>query len=100
MYGTVARMQMKPGAEAELMRLSREDVGVVPGMTFCYVFRSDADSNVAYLAVGFDSKAAYLANADSPEQHERFLRMRALMTADPEWHDGEIVFAFPEADAG
>jgi hypothetical protein len=27
----------------------------------------------------------------SPEQHEHFVELRALLTADPEWHDGDIV---------
>ena len=35
---------------------------------------------------------AYVANADSQEQHERYLQMREWLTADPEWHDGEIVY--------
>ncbi|HET7093825.1 MAG TPA: antibiotic biosynthesis monooxygenase [Thermomicrobiales bacterium] len=96
MYGTVARLRIKPGAEEELLRLSREDVRAIQGIAFTYVFRTDADPTVAYLAVGFESKAAYLANAGSPEQHERYLRLRALMTADPEWHDGEIIFAYPD----
>ena len=35
--------------------------------------------------VGFDSKEAYQKNAESPEQHEHYVRYRTLMTADPEW---------------
>lgn len=96
MYGTVARLHMKPGSEAELLRLSRDDMRDISGAVFGYAYRTDADPAVAYLAVGFESKAAYLANAASPEQHERYLRLRALLTADPEWHDGEIVFSFPD----
>jgi hypothetical protein len=43
------------------------------------------------LATVFTSKEAYLANAGSPEQHQRYLAMRELLAADPDWHDGEIV---------
>jgi hypothetical protein len=52
----------------------------------------DADANEFYVAVVFSSKEAYVANANSPEQNARFQAMRALLTSDPEWHDGEIVY--------
>ena len=31
-----------------------------------------------------------MANADDPAQNERYTAFRALMEADPEWHDGTI----------
>ena len=31
-----------------------------------------------------------MKNADDPAQHERYVAMRALLAADPEWHDGAI----------
>jgi quinol monooxygenase YgiN len=91
MYGTVARMQAKPGAEAELMALSREFEGQITGLVGTYVYRSDEDPTVYWMAVVFTDKAAYHANAQSPEQDARYQQMRALLAADPEWHDGEIV---------
>jgi hypothetical protein len=39
----------------------------------------------------FESKEAYWANAQSPEQNARFLQLRALLLDDPQWHDGVIV---------
>lgn len=51
----------------------------------------EANPNEFYLVAVFESRAAYQTNAASPEQHQRFLELRALLTADPEWHDGEIV---------
>lgn len=92
MYGTIARMQAKPGAAAELMALSREFEGQIPGLVGTYVYQSDADPNVYWMAVMFTDRAAYHANAQSPEQDTRFQQMRALLAADPEWHDGEIIF--------
>jgi len=44
----------------------------------------------------FESKEAYVANAGSPEQHQRYLRMREMLVSDPEWHDGEIIASYPE----
>jgi len=45
------------------------------------------------LVVGFDGKDTYHTNAQSPEQHEAYEAYRALLEADPEWHDGEIIFS-------
>jgi quinol monooxygenase YgiN len=96
MYGTIARMRIKPGSEQQLQKLSEENPATnIPGFVFQHVYRSDADPNEVFLAVGFESKEAYLANAKSPEQHARYEQYRALMTAEPEWHDGEIVFSVP-----
>ena len=96
MYGTIARMQIVPGAEAALQQMSEQETETtIPGFRFQYVFRSDADPTELFMVVGFESKEAYQANATSPDQHQRFEQFRALLTADPEWHDGEIVDARP-----
>ena len=55
----------------------------------------DADPGEVFLVAIFESKEAYWANANSPEQDQRFQEFRALMLADPEWHDGEIVDVMP-----
>ncbi|MFN8422249.1 MAG: antibiotic biosynthesis monooxygenase [Anaerolineae bacterium] len=92
MYGTVARMQIKPGAEAQLMALSKDySAATVPGYVGEYIYRLDNEPNTYYMAVLFDSKEAYHANAQDPAQNERYMQMRALMASDPEWHDGEII---------
>jgi quinol monooxygenase YgiN len=92
MYGTIAKLRIKSGMEAELERLSREEHAQVPGIQFQHVYRMDADPQELYLVVGFATKEAYRANAESPEQHARYEAYRALLDAEPEWHDGEIVF--------
>jgi heme-degrading monooxygenase HmoA len=56
-----------------------------------YVFKSDADPNVHFITTIFESKGAYKKFADSPDQGKRFQKMRELLTADPEWHDGEVI---------
>jgi antibiotic biosynthesis monooxygenase (ABM) superfamily enzyme len=91
MYGTVARMRAKPGAEARLDALMRDYESLhVPGYRATYVYRLDADPREAYIVVIFDSKETYDANADSPEQDKRFREMLDLLEGEPEWHDGEI----------
>ena len=93
MYGTVARMQIKPGADAQLTALAKEFEGLaIDGHVGTYVYRSEANPNEVWMAVAFRDKAAYRKNAESPEQDARYQQLRALLAADPEWHDGEIVF--------
>jgi antibiotic biosynthesis monooxygenase (ABM) superfamily enzyme len=92
MYGTIAHLQIKPGMEAKLRELEQEyTTAPVPGHVFTYVYRMDAGPNQYYMAIGFTSKEAYQANAGSPEQDARYRKLRELLAADPEWHDGEIV---------
>jgi heme-degrading monooxygenase HmoA len=87
-------MKTKPGAENRLREMMAEFEQLkVPGAKGTIVYRSDADPNEFFLAVVFESKEAYRANAASPEQSERYRGYRDLLTADPEWHDGEIVYS-------
>lgn len=94
MYGTIARMRLKPGAEERMKVLMAEyDDTKVPGFKGEIVYRSDRDPNEYWMAVVFESKSAYQANAGSPEQHQRYQQYRELLEADPEWHDGEVAFS-------
>jgi quinol monooxygenase YgiN len=90
-YGTIARLRVNPDKLDELRRFGEEQGGEVPGLVFQHVYRSDADPNEVWLVVGFASREAYHRNAQSPEQQARYAEYRALLEADPEWHDGEIV---------
>ena len=92
MYGTIARLHPQPGRLADLSTYG-ERVGAlgIPGMHESYLFRPDEnpyDRDTVFLVAVFDDEASYRANADSPEQHERYLEMRALLVDDPEWMDG------------
>jgi len=92
MYGTVARMQLAPGAEAKLKEeVAQYDRLKIPGFVSTLLYRMDRDPNELYMAVAFKDKETYVANARDPRQDERFRKMRALLAADPEWHDGEII---------
>jgi len=90
MYGTIARVKIDPAKVEELKTLGRR-IGVAPGQIARYVYQMDANPGELFLVVVFESREAYWANAQSPEQNLRFQETRALMLADPEWHDGEIV---------
>jgi quinol monooxygenase YgiN len=94
MYGTVARMRLKPGTEENLNAQLREFESLhVPGYLATYIYRMDDEPDIYYMAVMFESKETYVANAESPEQDTRYRRIRDLLQSDPEWHDGEIISA-------
>ena len=92
MYGTVARMKVKPGKEKEMMEIGRNSP---PGMVFGYVYKLDSGNDEYIMVAGFTDKEAYVKNANSPEMHEEYLRYRELLAAEPEWNDGEIVQSMP-----
>lgn len=94
MYGTVARMRLKAGAPDSAMAEVGEDAAQIPGLISSYLYRSDDDPHELFLAVVFESREAYVANAERPEQHRRYVRMRELLEDDPEWHDGELVYRY------
>ncbi|MBI4497396.1 MAG: antibiotic biosynthesis monooxygenase [Chloroflexi bacterium] len=94
MYGTVARFRLKPGMESRLVEQIQEFERLkVPGAVGVSIYRMDADPSEYSIAVVFESKEAYFANANSPEQDARYRRMLELLQGEPEWHDGEIVYA-------
>jgi hypothetical protein len=41
--------------------------------------------------VVWDSSERYYANAESPEQNAIYEKMRALLAADPEWYDCDVL---------
>jgi heme-degrading monooxygenase HmoA len=93
MYGTIARMLVRPDADSSIDQVLRAQVDqMIPGHIATYVFRSDHDPHEFHVGVLFESRAAYAANAESPEQDARFRELRNILAADPEWHDGEVVY--------
>ncbi len=92
MYGTVARLHIKPGAEAQLgEELKSYETLKIPGYVNTYMYKMDSDPNDYYMAVIFENKEAYTANAESPEQDARYREMLKSLASEPEWHDGEII---------
>jgi quinol monooxygenase YgiN len=93
MYGTVARMRAKPGMEQRLQEFASAEGRNIPGLVNSLVYRMDTDPREYYLAVVFESKEAYVANANSPEQDADYRRLLEMLEGEPEWHDGEIVYS-------
>jgi quinol monooxygenase YgiN len=92
MYGTIARFHIKPGVKDEFIK-AMDSLGeaVIPGWVADYYFQMDNDPDEFYLVAIFKDKETYVANADSAEQHERYLVFRSFLKDDPEWHDGFVV---------
>ena len=96
MYGTVARMVLKPGMREQFMALWREvEERGLPGRLAEYLYQSDTNPDELYMTVVFESEEAYRRNSESPAMDASYKRMRELLVADPEWHDGEVIYAYP-----
>jgi quinol monooxygenase YgiN len=95
MYGTIARLRIKSGLEDQFRQLLQGqadafETGQVAGFVTSYAYRMDADSNDFFIAAVFESREAYWANAQRPEQDARYRQWLPLLEGEPEWHDGEI----------
>ncbi len=96
MYGTVARLKVKPGMEAKLSdEMKTYETLKIPGFLGTWVYKMDSEPNIYYLAVGFQDKNAYEKNANDPAQDARYRRMVQFLDGEPEWHDGEIIYSSP-----
>jgi quinol monooxygenase YgiN len=92
MYGTIARLQVKPGALGKLQEMGqRQQANSTNGFVGGYIYQMDNDSNELYMVVMFESKEKYFANANSPEQNTEFNELMQYLEREPEWHDGEII---------
>ena len=90
MYGTVAKTRVKPENREQLREVTaRQRAVAIPGYVSSHVLWEN-DSDVGWLFVIFEDRESYDRNADDPAQNERYMAWRALMEADPEWHDGAI----------
>ena len=89
MFGSVFRMKAQAGKKDALIKLmTAEDDRTPAGMRAAYIYDTGGDE-VWGVAV-FDDEKTYRANAESPEQDQEYQKMRALLAADPEWHDGNV----------
>jgi hypothetical protein len=94
MFGTIARLRVRPGTLETLKEvMAGDDQVTISGWVADFVFQSKSDPEVCYLVAFFRDETSYAVNADSPEQHERYLRFRACLSEDPEWNDGQVISA-------
>ena len=89
MYGSAFRMRPKAGMASQLRDVMMSDQRRPNGMITAYLLTEDAAGDVWGFAV-FDDEKAYRDNANDPAQSAQYQKFRALLEADPEWHDGTI----------
>ncbi len=90
MYGTIARLKISRDNLGKLREESeRQMQRPVAGFRMSHVLVPDDREDEAYLVVFFEDRESYTKNADDPAQHQDYLKLRALLDADPEWIDGE-----------
>jgi quinol monooxygenase YgiN len=94
MYGTIARLRVKPGHLEKLQEaMDPGRLKATKGMVSVHVYQQDMDSNELYMSVLFDNREAYRANAESKEQHQMYLEMMEHLETEPEWHDGKVIYS-------
>lgn len=89
MYGSIFRMRPIAGKTQELKDIFLKEGHRPAGMKNAFMLTEDADGSVWGMGV-FEDEKAYRDNASDPAQDARYQRFRALLQADPEWHDGSI----------
>ena len=89
MYGTIFKLDIKPGHHEALLEALRGQ-HIPKGSTAWFVMKPDEEDEWIGVAV-FESKEAYVANADTAEQHEMFLRLMEHLETEPKWTDGTYV---------
>lgn len=101
MYGTVARLSPLPGREQEIIALlqdwHRKRAPTVQGFRDAYLLRPENHPQDLIMVAIFESKAAYVANADDPAQDAWYRQLRTLLRADPQWEDADCLLASPQA---
>ena len=89
MYGTIFNLNIKPGHHEALIKVFTEQ-DPPAGMVAWFVMNPDAQESWIGVAV-FEDKETYVANAESPQQHESFLKMMEHLDSEPTWTDGTYV---------
>lgn len=95
MYGTVARMKIRPGMRSLFLGWARHSnwtMRIMPGLVDASLYELDSDPYTIMMVVVFESREAYVANAQSAEQHAEYLNLMQFMVAEPEWNDGHVIY--------
>jgi hypothetical protein len=89
MYGSSFRMRPKAGMASQVREVMMGDPRRPKGMVTAYLLTEDKAGDIWGFAV-FEDEQAYRDNASDPAQGAQYQKFRALLEADPEWHDGAI----------
>jgi quinol monooxygenase YgiN len=89
-------MKVKPGKIDELIKVTADSVETrrPKGYLGEIIYKMDNNPNEVIMAVFFADKESYHANANDPQMSKEYEQYRALLDADPEWNDGEVIHQF------
>ena len=89
MYGTIFNLEVKEGCEQELIA-GYNKLENPPGAVAFFLMKQDKmRSDLVGVAV-FESREAYVKNANRPEQHENFTNMMQYLVSEPAGMMGNI----------
>lgn len=97
MYGSVGRIQIKPGRVSDLKRYIQGVDGKPGVLAMTLVGKDGSTSDYCWIIVWSDKVAhdAFGGRAEFPAEYQHLLELSAK---DPDWHSGEIVFATREKE--
>ena len=94
-HATFWKMQVQPGKVGDLTKImsSTQEIDRIKagGWQMTVVGTRKDNPNEIWGMVTWDTSDRYCKNAESPDQDKDYQRMRALLTADPEWFDCDVV---------
>lgn len=94
-HATFFKMKVLPGKVGELtsMMSGGEEGARLSdrGWQMSVVGTRKDNKDEVWGCVTWDTSERYYANAESPEQNADYEKMRALLAADPEWFDCDVV---------
>lgn len=94
MFGTIARLKVKPGKGEELRAHGEKwgrERGPVSGQVASYMFQLEGKQDEYMLVAVFKDRDAYFENARHPDTDRLYREMREMLQSDPEWNDGEVL---------
>ncbi len=99
MFGSVFHLRPQPGHEQQVLesfsRWDTERRPKAPGAIQSTVFRT-VNGSGDYIGVAvFASREACEQNARDPEQDRWYRDLRAHLSADPVWEDGDVLYRSP-----
>ena len=104
MYGTIYRLQPKPGKlEQALEHLRSWEKTQLPrtsGFVAAYILQSDSRPGELINVAIFDSEESYRKNGAVPGQDLWYRQLHELLEADPEWNDGRYVLNMQGSGSG
>jgi hypothetical protein len=90
LYGSIAELQVKPGALEALLERGGEDSRPEGSVVLC-ALQMDADPNQVFMVAISESEAAYRAYSESEASGQRYAQMTKWLAGAPKWHDGRVL---------